>query len=121
MELLPPLVSVTLTVIAAAPNRFVAGRTVSTRLDPVPPNLIPDCGNSVVLVENAASMSAEGSSSRSPTVSGMAMTVSSMVIWLPGLWMVGKWLNGRTVSRNIDEEAFPFGSVAVSVMNVLPN
>ena len=68
----PKLVSVTEMVMVEAPNRFVAGVTVTVRLAPLPPKTMFDTGTTVGLEEFAASVNCAVGVVSSPMVNGMA-------------------------------------------------
>src|SRR5262245_55693042 len=87
--------SLTVTVIVAVPNWFVAGVTVTFRLAPLPPKTMFPLGTSVGLDELPLAVRLAAAVSASPTVKAIvAVDVSSAVVWSVIFEMVGGVLAG---------------------------
>src|SRR5690349_9075682 len=75
------LPSLTVTVIVALPNWFVAGRTVTVRFAPLPPNVILPLGIKVAWDDVPVRVKALTGVSASPIVNGIApVVVSSLMV-----------------------------------------
>src|ERR1043166_1164622 len=117
LEALP---SCTVKVIVAAPDWLVAGRMVTVRLLPVPPNVMLVSGTKVRSEETADRVRLAGGVSKSFTTKGIgAVAVSWGVVWSAMAEMVGGSFTGVTVRRK-ERVALVRPSLTVSVILFVP-
>ena len=116
--------SLTVTVMLATPVCPAAGVTVTVRLLPAPPNMIPAVCTRVALSELPESVRLEAEVSASLMVNGMAAVAESAAISrLVMLEMVGGWLTWLTVTVKVRETTLLLvpPSLTVTVIVAVPN
>src|SRR5439155_14351045 len=113
--------SLTVTVMVALPDWFVAGINVTVRLEPLPPKRILPFGTSPGLEEVPLTVRLEAGLSASPTVKLIGPVEVSWLIVLSGIFeIVGASFTGVTVNTNVSL-LLRAPSLTVTVMVALPD
>ena len=116
------LPSLTMIVTVTVPKRFVAGTRVAVRELPLGLKVMFATGSSVGFDELAERMRELIGLSMSPIVKFTVVNASSSIAGGFGIVLsVGRSLTGRTLATNESLLLPPSGSVAVTVINVVPN